>query len=130
MLAPPNSAIREIEGTWVQLALNKTPASAIEGFASCSTMTEVCATYVFAQAECQGPAYLFRGVESRVVQDAMVIDGDIRFPAGPVTSRALQSFRDDNGECSPLGGTWMDSAEMKSVPLSSLGLTAPFHVAR
>jgi hypothetical protein len=65
-----------------------------------------------------------------MVQDAMVIDGDIRFPVGPVTSRSLESFRDDNGECSSLGGTRMDSAAMKSVPLSSLGLAAPFHVAR
>jgi hypothetical protein len=128
MLALSNGVVREIDGMWVQLALNNTTASATEGFASCSTTIGWCATYFFAQPDCQGPAYLLTA--SSLVQDAKVVDGEIRYPAGPVTSRALGSFRDDNGECSALVGTRMDSAEMKSVPLSSLGLTAPFRVAR
>jgi len=127
MLAPSNSVVREIDGTWVQLALNNTTASATEGFASCSPLTEFCMEYYFTEVNCQGPAYL--ATTSSLVQDAKVIDGEIRYPAGPVTSRALGSFMDNNGECSALG-TLMDSAEMKAVPLSSLGLTAPFHVAR
>ena len=128
MLAPPNSVVREIDGTWVQLALNATTASATEGFASCSTTAGSCATYYFSQAECQGPAYLLAA--SSLVQDAKVVDGEIRYPGGPVISRALESFKEDNGDCWALGGTLLDAAEMKSVPLPTLGLTAPFHVAR
>jgi hypothetical protein len=128
MLAPPNSVLREIDGAWVQLALNSTTASGTEPFASCSTTMGYCATYYFGKAECQGPAYLLAA--SSLVQDAKVVDGEIRYPVGPVMPRPLASFRDDSGDCFALAGTRLDSAEMKSVPLSTLGLTAPFHLAR
>jgi hypothetical protein len=124
LLAPPNGVIRDIDGTWVLLALGNTT----DGFAPCSTMPDGCGSYLFAQPECQGPAYT--NAESRVVQDAKVIDGEIRFPVGRMTSRVLESFRDGNGDCWELGATQMNAAEMKSVPVSSLGLAAPFHVAR
>ena len=102
MLALPNSVIREFDRTWVQLALNDGTASATEGFRSCSPMTDTCASYWFAQPRCEGPTY-FAG-ENHLFQDAMVIDGEIRFPAGPVTSRELKSFEIDNGECWEVGG--------------------------
>jgi hypothetical protein len=124
MLAPPNNVIREIDGTWVQLALN----SATEGFASCSTRPEPCPTLFFMDIGCLGPSYLTPA--SSLVQDAFVIDGEIRFRAGPGTSQAPRSFMDQSLECWELGGTLMDLAGTKSVPLSSLGLAAPFHVAR
>ncbi len=128
MLAPPNAVVREIDGTWVQLALNATTQSATEGFASCSVSTDFCMKYYFIEDGCKGPAYL--STVSSLVREGTVIDGEIRYPGGPVMSRAFASFSDDNNGCSVLGGTQMDSAEMKSLSLSSLGLTAPFHLAR
>ena len=128
MFGPPNSVIRDIDGTWVQLALNGTTASATEPLASCSRMTGDCPTYWFAQIDCQGPSYM--SPASNLVQEAIVVEGEIRFRAGPVALETPKSFTDGSLQCGELGGTQMDLAETKSVPLSSLGLTAPFHVAR
>jgi hypothetical protein len=84
-------------------------------------------TFYFEQDECQGPAFIL--TSTSLVLDGMVVDGEIRYPAGPVLSRAVRSVRGDSGNCSAFGGS-RDAAEMKGVPLSSLGLKAPFHVAR
>jgi hypothetical protein len=128
VLALPNGVVRDIEGTWIQIALNTTVAGATEGFASCSTSSDLCMKYYFVEDGCKGAAYL--STMSGLVREAIVVDGEIRFPAGPVTPRTFASFSDDNVGCWALGGTEKDSAEMKSVSLSSLGLTAPFHVVR
>ncbi len=128
LLAPPNAVVREIDGTWVQLELNDTTASATEPFASCSPMGN-CPTYWFTKTNCQGPSYEWP--ESSLVKEATVVRDEIRFRAGAVTSQVPKSFTDGSLECWEIGGeTPTDLAETKSVPLSSLGLTAPFHVAR
>ena len=125
LLAPPNSVIRQIDGTWVQLALNSTASSATDGFASC-TAADGCLVYYFTQANCQGTAYLV--TSNSLVQDGVVIDGNLLYPQGAVASRTFQSVSPDGTSCSQYEGT-MDAAAMGSVAVSSLGV-APFHLSR
>jgi hypothetical protein len=121
ILAPPNGVIREIDGTWVQIPLNGT------GFAaSCSTASVGCLMYVFEDSSCGGSAYIAAG--NGLVRDAMIVDGTIRYPAGPVVAeRPISAIRVDAGPCWPFPGTW-PSAEMKSVPVPAV--TTPFHLSR
>jgi len=126
ILAPPNSVLLEVDGTWVQAPLNST-AGATEGFATCAMSSGNCPTYYFSSVDCTGPAYL--GTMSSLVRDAMVVDGKLQYPGGPVLSRMFHSASFYGTDCS-LYGVGIDSAEMKSVPLSTLGLVGPFHVSR
>jgi hypothetical protein len=118
IFAPPNSAIREIDGTWVQTELNGT------AFAPCSTSSTGCPWYVFESSTCDGPSYIFAG--DGLVRNAVLVGNTIRYAAGPVSTMTINSLRvDDAGTCYQMSGT-QASAEMKSVPAP----TAPFHLSR
>ena len=60
------------------------------GFASCAG-TDFCTTYYFTEDNCQGTAYF--ATSTAMVQDAVVIDDVVQYPAGVVSSRAFRSFR-------------------------------------
>jgi hypothetical protein len=125
MLAPPNKVIREIDGAWVEVALSSSSASAAGAFASCSA-PDVCATYYFTQDECQGTAYFV--TSSSLVQDAVVVDDAVQYPAGQVSNRTFRSWKYNSDVCQA-SMQQFDSATVASVPTASLGV-APFHVSR
>ena len=77
LLAAPNSVIRQIDGTWVQLALNSTASSATDGFASC-TAADGCRMINSPRPIRQGPAYFV--TSNSLVQDGVVIDGNLLYP--------------------------------------------------
>jgi hypothetical protein len=120
ILAPPNAALVQIEGTWVQIALKGS------SFDACSTASASCLMSVFEDATCGGPAYIAAG--DGLVQTATIVDDVVRYPSGPVVAtREINSLRVDGGQCYPMSGTW-SSAEMKSAPAPNV--TAPFHLSR
>jgi len=118
---PQPGVIREVNGTFVEIPLNGS------AFASCSTASASCIMYSFEEEGCTGTAYLQAG--DGLTQDAIVADDGIFYPSGPVATLTIKSIRIDAGRCIPTDGT-QPSAVMKWAPLSSLGFTAPFHVAK
>jgi hypothetical protein len=70
------------------------------------------------------------GVDGLAPQ-AFIVDGEIYYPSGAVAERAIESFRYDSGTCINVGtGFAGANAEMKRTPVSSLGLSGAFHLAR
>jgi hypothetical protein len=127
MLLPPNNALLQVENTWVEMALdNGTPS----GFAEC---TGGCAMYYFEDDDCGvvsgSPAFLTLSAGS-LVRDALVVDGEVQYPKGAVAPHVFRSQQFDHQDCSPLWPTRMDAAALGKLPVSSLKLTAPFHLGR
>jgi hypothetical protein len=115
------AVILEVEGTWVQIGLTE------KAFTTCSA-SGFCGWYYFEDATCSGTP--LTDSNGGLVQDAVVVDdGTIRYPAGPVAAHEVNSLQLPGGGCLAMPGT-QTAAEVKSSPLSTLGLTAPFHLAK
>jgi hypothetical protein len=124
-LVSPDAVIVNIDNEWVRIA----PSGA--GFKSCtpSSSAPPCMMYMYAEAGCKGTRY--KSAEDGLTQEALVIDGDIYYPSGVVAKRAVASYRYDTLDCVDVGsGFEALNAEMKSVPLSSLDVKGPFHLAK
>ena len=124
MLSSSSSVIREIEGAFVQIPMNAA------GFSGCSTTVGNCMTHLFEKDMCAGTSYLSpEYANDSLVPDAFVVDDTIVYPVGPAATQSIRSYRTDSGTCYQINGS-QQAVEVKSVPVSSLGLVAPFHVAR
>jgi hypothetical protein len=64
-----------------------------------------------------------------LVQQANVVDDTILYPAGAATMRTINSLKVPGGGCMTFAGS-IAAADMISLPVSSLGLTGPFHLAK
>ena len=127
MLLPPNSALLEVENTWVGIPLDNTSSS---GFAEC---TGGCAVYYFEDDDCgaqSGSAGFLTISAGSLVRDAFVANGEVQYGAGAVAPHVFRSQRFDQFDCSQMSPTRMDAAAVGRLPVSSLNLTAPFHLAR
>ena len=122
VLASSSSVIREIEGAFVLIPMNAA------GFPGCSTTVGNCMMYLFEKDTCAGTQYL-PAENDNLVGDAYVVDDTIVYPVGPAATQSIRSYRTDSGTCYQINGS-QQAVEVKSVPVSSLGLVAPFHVAR
>ena len=107
----------------MRLALNATSSSDTQGFASC----DGCVSYFFTEANCGGSKFV--SPSNTLLQEATLIGADILYPGSAVSYHRFMSVEWDGITCEGYNGG-SDSVEMKSVPLSSLGLQAPFHLAR
>jgi hypothetical protein len=127
MLLPPNNALLQLENTWVEIALDNSTSS---GFAEC---TGGCSVYYFEDVDCGvasgGPAFVAISASS-LVRDALVVDGEVQYPKGAVAPHAFQSQRFDHQDCSAIGSVRINAAVVGTLPVSSLNLTAPFHLGR
>jgi hypothetical protein len=123
MLLPPNNALLQVENTWVEIALDNTTSS---GFAEC---VGGCSLYYFEDVECSSPAFVAISAGS-LVRDALVVDGEVQYAKGAVAPHVFQAQRFDHQECSAIGSRRVDAAVVGTLPVSSLNLTAPFHLGR
>jgi hypothetical protein len=105
----------------MQLPLSQTPT----GFTSCS---DGCSYYFFEDDACGGQAFLV-GAAGGMMRDALVVNDQIEYPGGTLWSHSFHSARFDHQDCEQVNQTFQGAA-MKSVPLSDLHLTAPFHLAK
>jgi hypothetical protein len=95
-------------------------------FAACSA--DGCPmTYLFEGAQCTGTMY--QRANDSLVQDASVIDDRLLYPVGPAAMRSTTSSGNDAGICQQINDS-EQAVEVRSIPLSDLGLVAPFHLAR
>jgi hypothetical protein len=123
MLLPPSNALLQLENTWVEIALDNTTSS---GFVEC---VGGCSVYYFEDVECSSPAFVAISAGS-LVRDALVVDGEVQYPKGAVAPHVFQSQRFDHQDCSAIGSRRVDAAVVGTLPVSSLNLTAPFHLGR
>ena len=120
VFALPSSAIREINGTWVQL-----PVSG----GSFTTCAAGCLLIMYADAGCTGTAFV-NGIDG-LVQAATIADDVVMYAAGPPATHDVQSFQMNGYPCVDLGySTPQQASEMRTVPLSSLGVAAGFHLVK
>jgi hypothetical protein len=127
MLLPPNNALLQVENTWAEIALDNATSS---GFAEC---TGGCAVYYFEDDDCGvasgGSAFVAISAGS-LVRDALVVDGEVQYPKGAVAPHVFRSQRFDRQDCSAMSPTRINAAVVGTLPVSSLNLTAPFHLGR
>jgi hypothetical protein len=127
MLLPPNNALLQVENTWVEIALDNATAS---GFAEC---TGGCAVYYFEDDDCgvqSGSSGFLTISAGSLVRDALVVDGEVQYPKGAVAPHVFRSQRFDQQDCSAMSPTTIAAAAVGTLPVSSLNLTAPFHLGR
>ena len=126
-LWPPNNVVLQVDGTWVQMALSNATTT---GFTDC---TGCSAFYYFEDSDCgvtsEGPAFL--AVKSgALIRDAMVVNDQFEYPKGDITFHTFGSQLVDRQFCFEMVPAYTEGAALGSVPVSSLQLTAPFHLGR
>ena len=127
MLLSSNNALLQVENTWVAMALDNGTSS---GFAECAGG---CAVYYFEDDDCGvqsgSPGFVTVSAGS-LVRDALVVNGEVQYAKGAVAPHVFRSQRFDQFDCSAMSPTGMDAAAVGRLPVSSLSLTAPFHLGR
>jgi hypothetical protein len=116
-----DAVILNIDSDWMRLGLSGA------GFASCAVGAG-CVQSEFEQADCAGTAYM--SVDS-LAPKAFLVGSDIYYPSGAAAVRPVGSLGYDSGACINLdAGFTSQNAERKEAPLSSLGLSGAFHLAK
>jgi len=120
LFAAPTSAVREINGTFVEFPV-------VNG--TLITCESSCLMVMYADPDCTGAAYV--NPTYNLVPTAIITTGQVYFAAGAAAEHTVQSWRTLGEACSNLGSAWpQQAASLGTVPLSSFGVGATFHVAR